>query len=258
MKRSLLLVLLIMSSAYTLNAQIFTQDFSSSNVVADYVSGTPDSGQFNDISASSSHVAVWINNGALRFNRTGTATMYAYRNFNFTSNPKFVQLKFDFELSNYQQGTQNPSIAVFIGSHFSSASFGSSSTYTSRIGIVGNNGTNEFKVSTVDNMGGALSTNNFSGKQTITFVVNNSGSDQTYTGPDGSIEAVASCKMDVWVGNSKGINDFSLKNTASPTADITGFKFQAAPASGLGLFDFDNIEMRDLIINIPGTPSTIK
>lgn len=257
MQKTLCLILVLLGLLLLVNSQIFTQDFSSSNVVADYVSGTLNSGQFNDISASSSNVAVSINNGALRFNRTSTAPMYAYRNFNFTTNPKFVQLKFDFELSNYQQGTQNPSIAVFIGSNFSSASFGSSSTYASRIGIVGNNGTNEFKVSTVDNIGGAPSTNNFSGKQTITFVVNNSGSDQTYIGPDGSAEAVASGKMDVWVGNSKGIDDFSLKNTASPTADITGFKFQATSASGLGLFDFDNIEMRDLM-NIPVTPSTIK
>lgn len=262
MIKKLLLFSILTVFTTSVNAQIFNQDFESSIKLTDYISTTPNSGQFNGITTGQSSLTTSITNGALRFERTGTATMYAYRNFNFTENPNFVQLKFDFELSNYQQGTQNPSFTVFIGSNFSSTSFGSSSTYASRIGLVGKDGSNEFKVSTVDNIGGAPSTSYFSGKQTITFVVNNSGSDKTYSAPNGSVETVLNGKMDVWIGAVKGIDDFSLKNTESPKGDISGFKFQATSASGLGIFDFDNVEFSELpsevspppTVDLPDTP----
>ncbi|MFD0835642.1 T9SS type A sorting domain-containing protein [Mariniflexile aquimaris] len=256
MIRKIQLLVFCIGFANTLNAQIFTQDFSASTNVSSYVSATPDSGQFNGISPDGANLITTINNGALRFNRTGTASIYAYRNFTFSTNPTFVQFKMDFEASGNTAGTQSPIFSVFIGNGFSSASSGTTSAYASRFGILVQSTPGNFKIGTVDNIGGAPQSAEFTGKQTITYVVNNSGSDQTYTGPDASIEAVANGKMDVWVGTTRGINDFSLKNTASPTADITGFKIQATSASGTGVYDFDNIEMRDLI-NDPVTPPTI-
>ncbi|SNR71005.1 Por secretion system C-terminal sorting domain-containing protein [Lutibacter agarilyticus] len=262
--KKFLLLSLAMSFCISLNAQIFKQDFSSSTSIADYVSTTPNIGQFDNISPNGANLTASIINRALRFNRTSTATIYAYRNFTFAANPTFVQLKFDFEVSNYQAGTQSPLFSVFIGSGFSSASSGSSSDFTSRFGINAQTANGEFKVSTIDNIGGAPSSSIFSGKQTITFVVNNSGSNQTYTAPNGSTETVVNGKMDVWVGTTRGIDDFSLKNTDAKGV-ISGFKIQATSASGTGTFDFDNIEMIDLEdesttpptapINLPDTPT---
>jgi hypothetical protein len=250
-------LVVLLSFSFSVKAQLFTQDFESSSTVSDYVSAVPDSGQFNGITTGQSGLVTTINIGALQFERTDTATMYAYRNFNFTENPTLVQLKFDFELSNYQAGTQNPTFSVFIGNSFSSGSFGTNSTYASRFGIVGKDGTNEFKVTTVDNIGGAPSSSDFAGKQNITFVVNNSGSDQTYNAPNGSVESVPNGTMDLWVGNTIAIDNFSLRNTVSPTADITGFKIQATSQSGLGTFTFDNIEFKDLLGNTgTGTGAT--
>lgn len=243
--KKLLLLSFIIGFYTSINAQIFTQDFSASTAVLDYVSETPNTGQFDAISSSGSSSTTSINNEALRFNRTGAASLYAYRNFTFATNPTFVQLKFDFEISNYQAGTQSPLFSVFIGSGFSSASFGTTSTYASRFGIAAQDNAGEFKVSSIDNIGGAPSSGAFSGKQTITFVVNNSGNDKNYTAPDGSAESVANGKMDVWIGLTKGIDDFSLKNTDAK-GDISGFKIQATSASGTGIFDFDNIEMKNL------------
>lgn len=246
MIKKILFFTIVMSLLSPLHAQIFSQDFSASTSVLDYVSSTPNTGQFNGVSPNGDALSVSINDGSLRFTRTDRATIYAYRNNTFDTNPNFVQLKFDFEVSDYSAGSQNPLFSIFIGSGFSSASFGTNSPYASRIGILAQDTQGEFRVSTVDNIGGAPTTSAFSGKQTITYIVNNSGSDQSYTAPDASIEFVPNGRMDVWIGTTKGINDFSLRNTDSPTADITGFKIQATSDSGTGIFDFDNIEMKDL------------
>ena len=250
MKKTLLFALAL-GFCSAVNAQFFTQDFSSSTTVANYVSSTPTSGQFEGLTQGSAGSALEtsINNGALRFNRTAAFTMFAYRNFDFTTKPTFVQFKMDFEASTNAVGTQTPIFSVFIGSGFSSASTGTTSNYASRFGILAQSTPGNFKVGTVDNIGGAPQSGEFSGKQTITFIVNNSGSDRTYTAPDATTESVANGKMDVWIGITKGINDFSLRNTVSPTADISGFKIQATSASGTGLYDFDNIEMTDLLGN---------
>jgi len=247
--KKLLFTILVLAFSSSIKAQLFTQDFSVSTVVSDYISTVPDIGDFNGLTESKTNLVTSINNGALQFERTEAATIYAFRNFNLTENPTLVQFKFDFELSNYQSGTQNPTFSIFIGNSFSSSSFGTNSTYASRFGIVGKNGTNEFKVTTIDNIGGAPSSSYYTGKQEITFIVNNSGSDQSYTAPNGNSEAVANGKMDLWVGNTSVINDFSLRNTAFPKADISGFKIQATSRSGTGTFSFDNIEFTDLLNN---------
>jgi|GEM_PF-1782035 len=252
MIKKLLLTFLVLGFSISIKAQLFNQDFSSSTLVLDYVSVVPDANQFNGLTNGNSSLTTSITNGVLQFERTDAASIYAYRNFNLTENLTLVKLKFDFELSNYQSGTQNPTFSVFIGNSFSNASFGTNSTYASRFGIVGKNGTNEFKVTTVDNIGGAPSSNYFSGKQNITVFVNNSGSNQTYTAPNGSTESVTNGTMDLWVGTTKTINDFPLRNTASPKADINGFKIQATSSSGLGTFSFDNIEFKDLLNNSGG------
>ena len=220
-------------------------------------------GQFESISGTSSSFSSSISNGTLRFTRSGTASIFAYRNFTFSNKPTFVQLKMDFEASANTMGTQTPIFSVLIGSSFTSASSGTSSAYASRFGILAQSNPGSFKVSTIDNIMGAPQSSEFSGKQTITFIVNNSGADKTYIAPDGSIENIANSKMDLWIGSSREINDFSLRNTLSPIADITGFKIQATSASGNGIYDFDNIEMRDLttdpvlppVINLPDTPT---
>ena len=252
MIKKLLLTFLVLGFSISIKAQLFNQDFSSSTLVLDYFNTVPNANQFNGLTTTNSKLTTSIENGSLQFKRTDAASIYAYRNFNLTENPTLVQLKFDFELSNYQSGTQNPTFSVFIGNSFSNASFGTNSTYASRFGIVGKNGTNEFKVTTVDNIGGAPSSNYFSGKQNITFFVNNSGSNQIYTAPNGSTESVINGTMDLWVGTTKTINDFPLRNTASPKADIDGFKIQATSRSGLGTFSFDNIEFKDLLNNSGG------
>ena len=246
MLKRIQLVLVLLCFSASIKAQLFKQDFNASNSILDYISTAPNSGQFNEISRNGSNFTTSITNGALRFNRTGTGTMYAYRNIDFITKPQFVQLKFDFEATNHELNKNNV-FAIFVGSTFTSASNGSTSNYASRFGISTRGNQGEFRIATIDNIGGAPSSANFSGKQTITFIVNSKDSNQTYTAPNALSESVASGKMDIWIGSVKVINDFSLKNTDSPKGDITGFKIQATSSTGTGTFDFDNIEMLDLL-----------
>ena len=235
-------------------AQIFTQNFNSSNTLSNYIDTSPNIGQFNAISTGNNNFTTTINNGALRFNRIGDGTMYAYRNFNFNTNPRLVELKMDFEASDNEINKNNV-FAVFVGSGFTNASHGSNSTFASRFGISTRGSVGSFRVSTIDNIGGAPSTADFSGKQTIRFIVNNTTQSQTYTAPTGNNETVAAGKMDLWVGNTRGINDFSLKNTDIKGV-ISGFKIQATSKTGIGIFDFDNIVMTDLLGDAVSTPKT--
>ncbi len=155
MIKKLLLTFLVLGFSISIKAQLFNQDFSLSTLVLDYFSTVPNANQFNGLTTTNSKLTTSITNGVLQFERTDAASIYAYRNFNLTEKPTLVQLKFDFELSNYQSGTQNPAFSVFIGNSFSNASFGTNSTYASRFGIVG-----------------APSSNYFSGNQSITFYPN--------------------------------------------------------------------------------------
>ena len=244
MKKTILVWLVLL--VYSAEAQIFKQDFSTSNFVADYIGSSPNSGQFNDIATNGTNFLTSITNQALRFDRSGNGTLYAFRNILFEKNPRFVQFKLDFEASKHELNKNNI-FAVFVGANFTSTSIGSSGNYASRFGISTVDKEGDFRISTIDNIGGAPRTSVFSGKQTLTFIVNNTQEQQTYTAPNGTSETIATGKMDVWIGDTRGINDFSLKNTTSPKGDINGFKIQATSSTGTGVFDFDNIEMTDLL-----------
>ncbi|MEN8884057.1 MAG: T9SS type A sorting domain-containing protein [Flavobacteriaceae bacterium] len=246
MIKKLCIAFLIFGFSKPIKAQLFNQDFSASSSVEEYVSSSPSKSKFNGISINGTNFTTSITNGALRFNRTGTGTMYAYKNIAFETKPEFVQLKFDFEATNHELNKNNV-FAIFVGSTFTSASAGSSSNYASRFGISTRGNQGEFRVSSIDNIGGAPSSATFSGKQTITFIVNSKETAQTYTAPNSISESVANGKMDVWIGQTKVIENFSLKNTDSPKGAITGFKIQATSSTGTGVFDFDNIEMLDLL-----------
>ena len=249
MKKSFVL-LFILSLCVTINAQLFQQDFSSSTAVDDYISATPNSGQFNAMSPDvPAAFTKSITNGALRFSKTASSSFYLYRNAVFTNNPTFVQLKFDFEATKVGEITSNPNLSIIIGSGFSSASTGMTSNYASRFGFrKGASGGDYLIAYFIDNINGAggSPSKEFTGKQTFTFVVNNTGSDQFYIAPNTSVESIATGKADLWIGTTKGINDYDLKNTDAKGA-ISGFKIQTGiAASGNGDFDFDNIEMKEL------------
>ncbi len=247
--KKLLFLSFVMSSVISLNAQLFQQNFSSSTTVADYINATPGSGQFNAMTADGAAFTKSITNGALRFSKTASASFYLYRNFVLVANPTFVQLKFDFEAVTLGTNTtaNNPYLTAVIGSGFSSSSTGTTSNYAARFGFK-SGASGGLRAYCMDNTGTAPISSEFTGKQTFTFVINNSGVSQTYTDPNANQETVASGKADIWIGTVKFANEYALKNTDAVKGVISGIKIQSGiAADGNGDFDFDNIEFTDML-----------
>ena len=87
MKKGILFFLLALSEFCFAQTTYLTQDFSSSSVVSDYVSATPNSGQFNAIGTSGANVTISISSGKLEYVRT-TANVGSFsRNTDFSPSP---------------------------------------------------------------------------------------------------------------------------------------------------------------------------
>lgn len=270
MKKTLLLTLAI-GFYSSVNAQFFTQDFNSSTTVDDYVNATtPSASQFTYISpsvaaATNGSLTTSITAGNLRFDRpnpttegkTNNAPIYVYRNYGLSIPPTFVKFSFDFELSGTAATSLvgGSSLNIQLGNTFANTT----GNYATRIGIFPSSAVSgEYKVTTIDNVGGAGAPSSavLTGKTTITYIVNNSGADQTYSAPDNTIESIANGKMEFWVGTTRVTNDYPIKVTANA---IDGFKFSAASSHKFfGILDFDNIQMTDLLGGTTLSTSKIK
>ncbi len=235
------------------NAQIFTQNFDTSTSVLDYMSGTPNIGEFTEIS-NSSKTPTSITAGALRFQKKDVISSYFYRNPNppLTPTPTFIQMKFDFEVTNNDQNhpDNRREIPFYFGPNFGKAGTSIKDVH-SRFGLGISATSGNFFLKILDN--GSSKSSDFSGKQTITFVVNNSGASQSYKAPDASTETIANDTWEVWVGATKVFNDIVSKNG---DLDLGSFKFQYNSFLPNATLDFDNFEMKDFLTNSTPTPDT--
>ncbi len=87
---------------------------------------------------------------------------------------------------------------------------------------------------------------NLSGAQNITWVVNNSGGSKNYFAQDGTTEAVADDKYDLWAGTTKIFNDVSATTTTKTLADL-----KMTFSSGTATIDLDNIEVYEIDDALP-------
>src|SRR3954447_16480831 len=91
-----LAVLATSSSAAT----IFQQNFSSSSTVSDYVSATPNSGQFNAIGTSNANATIAITSGALAYTRTADPNGTTFsRTTDFTPTPDAIMYQFTLNMT---------------------------------------------------------------------------------------------------------------------------------------------------------------
>lgn len=226
------------------SAQIFIQDFSASTDISSYISATPDSGQFSGIS-NSAEVVSSITNGQLRMVKTANTASYFYRTPSpaLSPVPNFIQLKFDFEASNQDQVTSTREIPFYFGANYTSAGVPIATAYC-RFGIGISTSLGKFYLKILDN--GNTQSADFSVKQTIIFLANNSGSTQSYPAPNGSSETIANDTWEIWVGTTKVFNDVAVKN---PDLELGSFKFQYNSTLPNATLDFDNIEFKDLAVS---------
>ncbi len=243
MKKNLLF-LLGLSNSVLAQTTIFSQDFSSSAVVADYVSATPNSGQFTAINNATNNPTS-ITNGTLRFSKSGGSTGYFSRITSFNSSPELLEIKFDFEVSGNPSTPAITQATFFVGSNFeNNTSAPQSGDFHSRI-TFNFEATGSFSLR---NIGPNTNGNTYSGKRTITLVINNTNSSQDYLAPSGVLESVGIDTYDIWVGVVREFND--LPATATTVA-LNNIKFIYPSGSSNANLDFDNFVIKNLLGVLP-------
>jgi len=244
LKTVLLAVMLVVGSGSAWG-QLLQQNFSSSSTVTDYVNSTsPSNGQWNAISTSGSGTVLSITSGALQFAR-GTANTGTFsRTTDFSPTPTSLIYRFDLTVSG--NTTAQTTAAVWqVGAGFGIANSAEViANVHSRIGL---NWTTTGGQFSIRDIGATSNSTNFSGTQTVTWVINNSGSSLSYRAPDGTEESVGDDKADLWVGTTKALNEIAATTS---TQILTDLKF--AITAGTGTVAIDNI----LIDPIPLTPTS--
>ncbi len=236
---TLLLCLTAMLFASTSSAQtLFSQDFSSSSTLSNYISATPSTGQFDAITATSPSTAT-ITSNALRFVRSTGTTSFT-RSTNFSSIPTALIYKFDLTVAPPPGGNVGSVATWQVGSGYSTATNGvetDANTYAqfaldyrnSNIRFNDTNGSNSSNVTP----GSAI---------TMTWVMNNSGAIISYISPSGTTVTVANDRMDLWSGTTLLFDDNTVQ-TASGTISDMKFAF----TSSTGTITMDNISIQALI-----------
>ncbi len=231
MKQTICTIFFVLITSYTALSQLLIQDFSSSSVIADYVSASPDNGQFTEITSSGSGSSVAIVSGKLELARTSGNGCFITRTADFSPEPTLLKIVFDLAVPTVT--TPQVSGAILrIGSGFTNGTgIPANTSVHTRIGINLTSSDN-FQLRNI-----ASSTNSasFSGEQPVTWWINNSGSTQSYMAPDGSIQTVANDKSDVWVENSIVFNEM---NPATGSVSLTDLKLNYI--DGFGTITFDN------------------
>jgi hypothetical protein len=242
MKKITLLLILIIPIIASAQITIFSQDFSGSSTVSSYVSAIPDVSQFTSIVGNATNNATSITSNALRYTKTGGSTGYFARTSAFAGPPPLAQVKFDFQVSGNPAALNITQATFYLGAGITDATSIANADFHSR--VVFNFDATVGNFSLRDGTNGS----SYAGKQSITFVVNNSGSTLTYKAPDNSIETIANDTYDIWVGITKEFND---KAATTPTSDLTKFKFLYPSGSVNAAIDIDNIVVQSLDIVIP-------
>ncbi|REJ81428.1 MAG: HYR domain-containing protein, partial [Bacteroidetes bacterium] len=220
------LLLCIMVIAEQGNAQLFQQDFNSSTSLASYVNSTnPNVGQFNAIASTGPQVTVAISGGALVYTRTANSAAGQFsRSTDFSPIPQTLRYQFDLGVSGNNTALAALQFKVGAGFGITNSPESNATTY-GRFGVdFGSAG--QFRLR---DLVANTTSSYFSGTQTITWCMNNSGQSQTYVGPNGSDESIANDKMDIWVGNTLAFNDI---NVLSPNLNMTDLKFYFGQGMG--------------------------
>jgi hypothetical protein len=224
------------AAASSQGAVIFSQDFSTNNTVATYVSSTtPNSGQFNAISSSGVGTVVSVTTGVLTFARTTGNTGSYSRTSDFTTIPSAIIYKLDLTVSG-NTAAQTTAAVFQVGSAFGTANAAENIADTyARFGINFGATAGEFGIRDVTN---STSSALFAGTQTITWVMNNTGSSLNYFAPTSASTALANDKADLWVGTTKILNSVAVQTTSQTITDLK-FAFTA----GTGTIGIDNIQI---------------
>ena len=244
---SFLLCLLFIS--LTSRAQIFSQSFSSSTNRVDYIGSSAN--KFDGISNFANSPST-ISSGALRFSKNGGSSAFFVRTTPLSAvAPNFV--KFQFKLNATVPTTLNDNTncnaALYIGNG-TDVGFSDHTQVTAPITASVHTQLNIKLLITAGVAKFSINNKEYSGEQTITLMVNNTGDTipKIYTTPNGKKAMVANNKFDVWVGNEQVINE-----GAAITAGVAlnKFKFIYPSCSPNAILNFDDISITENAFETP-------
>ncbi|GHB93436.1 Ig-like domain-containing protein [Cerasicoccus arenae] len=233
---------------------LFSQDFSSSDLVSDYANAAPAANIFDDISTEADGGTWSITSGALVLDRTGSSSANNGAGFaritDIVTDPDFVKVTLNLSIDEMST-TWSTLYAIELGKWTSISDYNDGGSYANlfeRLQVKGSGSSGW-----IINVGGAASSPlpADGSYQTITWYVNNSGSATSYTGLDGQSQTLANLSNDVWIGNTLAIND-SPRTTGNALV-INDFRVRV-DTSFDAVYGFDDINISDTFDEIPVTP----
>lgn len=236
-------IILIVFTIQKSKAQLFSQNFTSSGSVSNYIdNANPGTTKFNSITGGLGTNLSIVSN-ALRFEKLGNIPGSFSRTIDFPGPPTLLSVKFTLAVSG-NNTAQTKAAELQIGRFFTTNNdreFNVSTHSCIGIDLTATNGV--FALRHID---AGESTVGVAGPQNITFIINNNDAVASYMAPDGSTESVDNDTWDLWVGTTKV---FDNKAATSANNDLTDLKF--AFVQGIGNIDITNILVDNLQTVLP-------
>jgi len=248
MQKRILFILIYTFVVSNLFSQGFRQNFNSSPNLSSYVSNAPNSGQFNELDGNIGSVHVEIDNGRLKFKKTGNSwhSGMAVRNTNLPGNSTTLMFQFDMEIAE-SSSNKNDAVIFQVGSGFSHTLFNvePNNNVYAQFGINAMTG-NNYRVRNIT-ANTVVNTTITGANKRVTWVMNNGGAAITYFAPNGTTETLGEDKMDLWIGTTRLMNDVGVQNNGQ---HIRHFKIYYTRNSNIALYlDNFNIHARDANFN---------
>jgi dienelactone hydrolase len=231
-----------------LGQSLLEQGFQSSTSVGSYVSPTPTSGQFNDISAEASGGTWSINQGRLQLVRTGSSTTDSAAGItrwtDFDGPPTLLHVTFDVGVSGwtsspFQSGAMGLSIGAIAG--FSDYSGGGVAAATFHAISVKGEGVGQFSIMSAAAKSALLPANGT--LQHVALFLNKSGAAASYRAPDQSMRSLRDSGAALWVnGAPVVVDDIAASGTSSALTDLR-IKWSTADN---GTWLLDNVFIEDV------------
>jgi hypothetical protein len=224
---------------------LFQQNFDGGGIPANYVSSNPNVNQFNGISGAT------ITNGTLQFDRSsGTGTGHFSRTTDLSPSVRSMYIQMDFEVVSTTATAGNNVLNFYVGSNFTSdvQNPDNGETYA-RFGFSFTNNGHEFMVRSVPAGGtGAANSVPYTGRRTLTFVLNNTDYLVTYLQPGGGLKTLPNDTYDLWVGADRVFTELPV---LTPGQTLSDFKFRLTNNVYAAAFQIDNILIRDISGALP-------
>jgi hypothetical protein len=228
----------ILSSATA--AEVFNQNFQSSTTLSSYISATPTSGQFNDISAETSGGTWSINAGTLQLVRAGNSNGAGITRFtDFAATPGLLHVKFNFGVT--INSFQNDLMGLDFGNFTSVQDYNNTSPTTSvftRLNVDGA-GSNNIRFEIGGTQSATYAANGT--LYALAFFLNKSGVTQNYLAPNGTVKFVDANRVSFWVGPTCLFDNVVASNGATST--LTDLRLH------LGTADTGTWKLDDFVVN---------